>query len=117
MGVELEDLTKETLEILKKAATSGVLVSTGLQGVDLGGFTSLVPVNVPARNNTSAFPRVIAGEGSQVALWRTWLNLNSSQYSAAVGVDYAGSMTQFQEQDVYAPYRPLAKAGRVTLDA
>ena len=26
-------------------------------------------------------------------------------------------MTQFLEQDVYAPYRPLAKAGRVTLDA
>src|SRR5205823_3882582 len=36
---------------------------------------------------------------------------------AAVGMDYAGSMTNFQEQDVYAPYKPLAKAGRVTLDA
>ena len=116
MVAPLAELTQETLDILKKA-TSGILVGTGVQGVDLSGFTSLVPVNVPARNNTSAFPRVIAGEGSQVALWRTWLNQNSEQYSAAVGVDYAGSMTQFLEQDVYAPYRPLAKAGRVTLDA
>jgi hypothetical protein len=116
MASDLEGLSQETLDILRKA-TSGILVSTGVQGVDLSGFTSLVPVNVPARNNTSAFPRAIAGTGSQVALWRTWLNQNSSQYSAAVGMDYAGSMTQFLEQDVYAPYRPLAKAGRVTLDA
>ena len=114
MPPNLEELTQETLAIKN---TSGILVSTGLQGVDLSGFTSLVPVNVPARNNTSAFPRVIAGEGSQVATWRTWININSSQYSAAVGRDYAGSMTQFLEQDVYAPYEPVAKAGRVTLDA
>jgi len=113
----IEELSQETLQMLRKAATGGILVSTGAQGVDLSGYTALVPVNVPARNNTSAFPRVIAGEGSQVALWRTWLNINASQYSAAVGNDYAGSMTQFSEQDVYAPYRPLAKAGRVTLDA
>ena len=84
MPANLEGLSRETLTLSQKP-TSGILVSTGVQGVDLSGFTSLVPVNVPARNNTSAFPRVIAGEGSQVALWRTWLNQNSSQYSAAVG--------------------------------
>ena len=117
MATDLEALTRETLDQLAKAATGGIQVSTGLQGVDLSGFTSLVPVNVPARNNTSAFPRVIAGTGSQVATWRTWLNQNSSQFSAAVGRDFAGSMTQFLEQDVFAPYQPLAKAGRVTLDA
>ena len=114
---DLDALSKETLAMLAKASTSGISVATGVQGVDLSGFTSLVPVNVPARNNTSAFPRVIAGEGSQVALWRTWLNINSSQAPAAVGMDFAGSMTKFSEQDVYAPYLPLAKAGRVTLDA
>lgn len=113
----IDRITQETLSILQKAETSGIYASTNLQGVDLGRFTSLVPVNVPARNNTSAFPRLIAGMGSQVALWRTWLNINSGQYSASVGNDYAGSMTQFKEQDVYAPYRPVAKAGRVTLDA
>ncbi len=114
---ELEQLSMETVAMMRKAATAGVLVSTGVAGVDLSRFTALVPVNVPARNNTMAFPRVIAGEGAPVAYWETWLNQNSSQYSAAVGADYAGSMTLFQAQNVYAPYRPLAKAGRVTLDA
>lgn len=113
----IELLTKETLEILKKAQTSGLFVSTGVQGVDLSGLVSLVPVNVPARNNTSAFPRVIAGEGSQTATWRSLLNVNSSQTDAAVGVDYAGSLTILSEQDCFATYKPLAKAGRVTLDA
>lgn len=114
---ELEQLSQETLQILRKTTTSGILVGTGVQGVDLSGFTSQIPVNVPARNNTSAFPRTIAGMGSQVAFWQTWLNINSSQYSAAVGRDYAGSMTQFLAQNVYAPYQPLSKAGRVTLDS
>jgi len=113
----IQEMTEETLSMLRKAQTSGVLVSTGVQGVDLSGLVSLVPVNVPARNNTSAFPRTIAGEGSQTAVWRALLNINAQQASAAVGNDYAGSMTLFDEQDVYAPYRPLAKAGRVTLDA
>jgi hypothetical protein len=113
-----EELTAQTLAYIRKAAaTAGVFASTGIAGVDLSGLVSLVPVNVPARNNTSAFPRVIAGEGSQTALWRALLNINSGQSDAAIGMDYAGSMTNFQEQDVYAPYKPLAKAGRVTLDA
>ncbi|MGO9903486.1 MAG: hypothetical protein ACLP0J_28250 [Solirubrobacteraceae bacterium] len=78
----LAELTQETIEQVNKAAqTSGIYAGSGIQGVDLSGMVSLVPVNVPARNNTSA------------------------------------SLTNTQEQDVYAPYKPLAKAGRVTLDS
>ena len=116
-NANIELTSQETLALLRKAQTQGVLVSTGVQGVDLSGLVALIPVNVPARNNTSAFPRTIAGEGSQTAVWRSLLNINAQQASAAVGTDYAGSMTLFDEQDVFAPYRPLAKAGRVTLDA
>jgi hypothetical protein len=115
--MELNEVTAETLEMIKKAASEGILVGTGIQGVDLSGLVSLIPVNVPARNNTSAFPRTIAGEGSQTAVWRTLLNINSQQSDAAVGFDYAGSLTKFEEQNCFAPYKPLAKAGRVTLDA
>lgn len=111
------EVTAETLEMIKKAQTSGILVGTGVQGVDLSGLVALIPVNVPARNNTSAFPRNIAGEGSQTATWRSLLNINSQQSDAAVGFDFAGSLTKFDEQDCFAPYKPLAKAGRVTLDA
>jgi hypothetical protein len=115
--MELDQVTAETLEMVKKAETSGILVGTGVQGVDLSGLVALVPVNVPARNNTSAFPRTIAGQGSQTAVWRSLLNINSAQSDAAVGLDFAGSLTKFDEQDCFAPYKPLAKAGRVTLDA
>lgn len=114
----IDEVTTETLDALQKSSTTeGVLVSTGIQGIDLSGIVALVPVNVPARNNTSAFPRVIAGEGSQTAVWRSLLNINAEQSDAAVGMDYAGSLVKIKEQDVFAPYKPLAKAGRVTLDA
>jgi hypothetical protein len=113
----IERATAETLEALRKAESAGILVSTGIQGVDLSGLVAQVPVNVPARNNTSAFPRVIAGEGSQTATWRALLNINSKQTDAAVGFDYAGTLASVDEQDCFAPYRVLAKGGRVTLDA
>jgi hypothetical protein len=115
--MDAKEITAETLAMLKKATTSGLLVATGVQGVDLSGLVSLVPVNVPARNNTSAFPRTIAGEGSQTATWRALLNINSAQANPAVGRDYAGTLVQFSEQDCFAQYQPLAEAGRVTLDA
>ena len=114
--LDVEQITKETIEAVAKSS-SGILAATGIQGVDLGGQIALIPVNVPARNNTSAFPRVIAGEGSQTATWRALLNINSQQTDAAVGMDYAGSLAKFEEQNCFAPYRPLAKACRVTLDA
>jgi hypothetical protein len=114
----LAELTQETIEQVNKAAqTSGIYAGSGIQGVDLSGMVSLVPVNVPARNNTSAFPRTVSKDGAQVATWRALLNVNAGQSDAAIGFDYAGTLTNTQEQDVYAPYKPLAKAGRVTLDS
>ena len=117
MDPSLEMTTQETLDLIRKAQTAGILVSTGVQGVDLSGLVSLVPVNVPARNNTSAFPRKTSPDGALSATWRALLNVNSGQSDAAVGRDFAGTLVNISEQDVFAPYQPLAKAGRVTLDA
>lgn len=114
---QLERLSKETLDIMAKATTAGINTSTGAYGIELLDYTSLVPVNAVARNNTAAFPRKIAKKGAPVAQWKTWLNVNSSQLSGNVGVDYAGSMTNFSEQDVYAAYKIVSKAGVVTWDA
>lgn len=115
----IEQITQATLDEVnvRKSQTAGIYSLTGIVGVDLSGLVSLVPVNVPARNNTSAFPRVISTDGAKVATWRALLNVNSGQSDAAVGYDYAGSLVNISEQDVYAPYVPMAKAGRVTLDA
>jgi hypothetical protein len=115
MNSPTEQVTQETLEAIK--STAGIFASTGMQGVDLIRRVSLVPANVPARNNTAAFPRTTADMGASTASWRAWLNINSSQTDAAVGMDYAGTLALLQEQNVFAPYVPLAKAGRVTLDA
>lgn len=115
--MDLTQVSADTLEAIKKAQTEGILVSTGLTGYDLSGLVAQIPVNVPARNNTSAFPRVIAGEGSELAVWRALLNINAEQGDAAVGYDYAGTLAKVNLQNCFAPYRPLAKAGRVTLDA
>ena len=103
--------------MVKKAQTEGILFSTGAYGYDLRGLVAQVPVNVPARNNTSAFPRVIAKEGSEAAVWRALLNINSQQTDAAVGADYAASLAKVDLINCFAPYRVLGKAGRVTLDA
>ena len=113
----LEGVTAETLEAFKKAQTSGVVSSTGIYGVDLSGLVSTVPVNVPARNNTAAFPRQIAGEGDTMARWRALLNINNQQSDIAVGNDYAGPLNQVSEQNVFAPYRPMAEGFTASLDA
>ena len=114
---DINQLSRDTLAQLQKAVQSqGFFSNSGIQGYDLSGLTSLVPVNVPARNNTSAFPRTTAPQGNQVAVWRALLNVNANQSDAAVGANYAGTQTEFEEQDVFAPYRVLAKASRVTLD-
>ena len=116
-NLDLTQITQETWDLLKKAQTEGILTSTGLYGYDLSGLVAQIPVNVPARNNTSAFPRVTAGVGSEMAVWRALLNINSQQEDAAVGYDFAGTLAKVDLVNCFAPYRPLAKAGRVTLDA
>ena len=84
---DFDEVTKATLEAIKKAQTPGIFASTGLEGVDLSGVVAQIPVNVPCRNNTSAFPRRVVGMGSEAARWRALLNINSKQTSAAVGYD------------------------------
>jgi len=111
-----EGVTQQTIEDIAKS-TEGILAGTGIQGIDLSGLVALVPVNVPARNNTSAFPRTVAGMGSKVAQWKALLNINSEQADVATGFDYAGKLAKIKEQEVFAPYKPMASGGRVTLDA
>jgi hypothetical protein len=114
---DIAQLSQETLtQLMKSVQSQGFFSSSGIQGYDLSGLVSDVPVNVPARNNTSAFPRTTAPEGNQVAVWRALLNVNANQSDAAVGADYAGTMTDFEEVDQFAAYRILSKASRVTLD-
>lgn len=118
MQPTMEEIVRETLAQVNVAkSTDGLTAATGIYGYDLSGLVSLVPVNTPARNNVSAFPRTIAREGNPSAAWRALLNINASQPNPAVGFDTAGPIAKLQEQDCFAPYVPLAMGGTVTLDA
>lgn len=98
-----------------KAATGGILESTGIYGVDLGPLVSLVPVRTPFRNSTA---RTKPEQGSNLAYWRALLNVNPQQPNPAVGNDYgAASLVLFDEQDVFAPFIPLRETVRITEDA
>lgn len=112
-GSDILGMTEETFSMVK-SATSGILYATGVAGVDLQPLVSLVPVDTPFRNSN---PRVPCPQGAKQAYWRSLLNINNQQTNAAVNFDFAGPIAQIQEQDVYAPFAPLAMGGSVTQDA
>lgn len=112
--MDLDSITAETLEAVKKAQTNGVTSGTGITGVNLAGLISLIPVETPFRN---MLPRVGAKEGAEFATWRALLNVNNQQPNPAVAFDAAGGLVIIDEQDVQAKFRPLALGYTVTQDA
>ncbi|MHB1472403.1 MAG: hypothetical protein ACYCV4_02050 [Dermatophilaceae bacterium] len=111
--MSLDQISDETVALLRKAQTNGVTSATGVYGYDLSGVVSLVPVNTPTFDRT---PRT-SGEGSQAAHWRALLNVNNQQPNPFVGMDGGGSFIQVAEQDVLATYQPVRVSGQVTRDS
>jgi hypothetical protein len=114
MGVPIEDIAKETLDEITKAQTTGILESTGAYSYDLTGIVRLIPVVTPFRDSVA---REGSKNGSPFAVWRAFLNVNSSQPRATPGFDYASNEVVFAEQDFQAKYQPVGLAGLVTQDA
>jgi hypothetical protein len=110
---DINGITEETLDAVRKAQTAGVVGTTGLYGYDLSGVVSLVPVVTPT------FERIKReqGDGSQAAHWRAMLNINNTQPNPFTGIDGGGSFVNFSELDVLAQYQPLRLSGKVTQDA
>ncbi len=109
----MENISAETLESIKKAQTTGILVGTGITGYDLSGLISLIPVRTPL------FDRVTrtSGTGSDNASWKALLNINNQQPSPFSGREGGGKKVKFNESDVFAKYQPLRLAGQYTLDS
>lgn len=112
--MDLESISQETLEAVKKAQTAGVLSSTGIFGYNLADYVQLIPVNTTYRNIVS---RVPASQGAKFAIWRALLNVNSTQPSPFVAPDFAGGIANIDEQDMQAQFAVVAMGGTVTQDA
>lgn len=109
----LENISQETLDLIKKAQTTGITVATGITGYELAGLIQLIPVRTPL------FDRVtrVAGSGSDMTSWKALNNINNQQPSPFVGREGGGHKVKFAESQVFAQYMPVRLAGQYTLDA
>lgn len=114
MNASLQEVTEETLAAITKAQTTGITEATGAYSYDLTGIVRLIPVVTPFRTRVA---RKQSPDGNPFAVWRAYMNKNSSQPDPAPGFDFAGNEVIFAEQDFQAAYKPIALAGLVTQDA
>lgn len=108
-----DQISQETLAAISKAVTSGMNTQTGLLGVDLIGYVSLVPVVTPFRDMLARED----GAGSDTAFYRAIVNINNQQPSPFPGLDGAGNVIKTSVQTVSSEYLPLAAGYTVTRDA
>jgi hypothetical protein len=111
---ELDSITAETLDAIKKAQTAGVTSGTGILGVDLSDLISLIPVNTPFRDMLS---RTRPKMGAKFAEWRALINVNNSQPDPATGFDFSSPVVNIDEMDVTALYGKIGAGYTVTQDA
>ena len=114
MTAPAQNISEETLAEIQKAQTSGIYESTGIWSYDLSGLVSLVPVVTPFRDLVA---REKVTDGNPFAVWRSLMNVNSSQLDPSMGIDFAANEATFSEQDFQAKYAPTGYAGLVTQDA
>ncbi len=114
MTAPAQNISDETLAEISKAQTAGIYESTGIWSYDLSGLVSLVPVVTPFRDLVA---REKVTDGNPFAVWRSLMNVNSSQLDPSMGVDFAANEATFSEQDFQAKYAPTGYAGLVTQDA
>jgi hypothetical protein len=72
MSLDLNEITDETLQAIQKAATAGVISSTGLVGFDLSGVVSLVPVNTPTYDTPRTGVRCSTSTARSPTRSRAW---------------------------------------------
>ncbi|UFU14632.1 hypothetical protein LQK89_02720 [Curtobacterium sp. C1] len=112
--MDLNQISAETLDEIKKATTAGVNISTGLQGVDLSDVVSLIPVNTPFYNQ---LPKTSPEQGARFAQWRALTNVNNTQPDPGTPYDYAAPLVNISEIDVAAAYGKIGTGYTVTKDA
>lgn len=112
--LNLDDLSKSTLAEIKKAATTGLVTSTGLQGIDLSGVIQNIPVPASFYNSLPKTRPDIAGP---YAIWRVMTNINNQQLNPATAFDYAAPLHKNNMITVSSAYAKLGYGYTVTKDA
>lgn len=112
--MDYNGISEETLEEIKKAATSGILSSTGIHGADLSDLISLVPVNTPFRDRLA---RVTPKQGAKFAEWEALTNVNNAQPNPATAFDSPAPIVLANLQDVTALYAKVGAGYTVSMDA
>jgi hypothetical protein len=113
--MDMEAITKESLETLAKAAaTQGVNSGTGLVGVDLQEIVSLIPVPATFYDQ---LPKTNPKMGAKFTEWKALVNVNNTQPDPATPFDYAAPLSNIQEQDVTALYGKIGQGYTVTWDS
>jgi len=111
--MDVDEISAETLQIFK-SATSGIISSTGIAGVDLSDLIQLIPVPTDYRDELA---RTRPEMGATTAQWEVLLNVNNQQPKGSVAYDAAGPLALISEMNVSAPYQPIAMGYTVTRDA
>ena len=113
LASDLLGVTEDTFAMIK-SATSGILTTTGIAGIDLiDDLMSWVPVDTPFFNSV---PRG-QGKGATAVFWETLVNINNQQPDGGVRADYAAPHHRIQNQYTYSPYAVVGAGGTVSWDA
>ena len=112
--MNLNGTSEETLDLIRKAQTSGVTSGTGIVGVDLGDLISLIPVNTPFFDSIA---RTRPQMGAPYATWRALTNITNLQSDPGTALDWAAPLAQLNEVDVTAKYAKVGFGYTVTQDA
>jgi hypothetical protein len=112
--LNLDDLSKNTLAEIKKAATTGMLTATGLQGIDLSGVIQNIPVPASFYNSLAKTRPDIAGP---YAIWRVMTNINNQQLNPATAFDYSAPLHKNNMITVSSAYAKLGYGYTVTKDS
>lgn len=110
----MDQITDETIALIRKAQTAGLTYQSGLYGYDLSGVVSWVPVVTPTRDRIG---RRQAPVGSDAARWRTQLNINGSQPNPFTGPSGVGGVVNFGFHFMMSQYYPIRQQGHIEYDA
>lgn len=112
--MDTNSISGETLDLLKKAATTGVTSALGLTGVDLIDYISLVPVPATFYDKLAKTSPDVAGP---YAIWRVLTDINNQQSNPSTAFDYAAPLHKNNLLTVSSAYAKIGYGYTVTKDA